>query len=84
MDVKYQMTRIRFHSVHLRFAQDQTIFDFRVSPITLANGNIQEEGVEEAWSVAVKDVNLKHYILKPNDSGKLAIIRNQKLQIRNI
>jgi len=69
-DVKYQMTRIRLDSVHLRLAQDQTVFDFRVSPITLANGNIQEEGVEEAWSVAVRDVKLKHYILKPNSGTK--------------
>ena len=65
------MTRIRLQSVHLRLAQDQTVLDFRVSPITLTNGNAQDEGVKEAWSIAVKEVKLKHYILKPQSGTKL-------------
>ena len=68
------MTRLRLQSVHVRLAQDHTVFDCHVSPVTLANGNVQIEGVAEAWSVALQEVKIKHYVSKPLRQGKWIIL----------
>ena len=60
------MTRVRLQSVHLRLLEDVTMLDFTLSPVVIANGNVQREGVAEAVAVSFQEVKLKHYMRKPN------------------
>ncbi|XP_076826116.1 bridge-like lipid transfer protein family member 1 isoform X2 [Clavelina lepadiformis] len=69
-DVKYLMVRLQVHSVQLHLIQDNIHFDIQVSPITVSNGNVQDQDILEAVSIMAEEVKIKQRIQKSLSSDE--------------